>query len=226
MPTVLITGIARGLGLEFARQYAADGWSVIGTARDGAKSSVSVQLGKSVEVHRLELNDRAAILRFAAELVGRPVDVLINNAGVYGGRGRSLEGLEWDEWIATMTTNALAPYTLTVALADNLAAGAKKLVLMMTSRMGSISGNTGGSYAYRSSKAALNLITTGLACDLRGKGISVICAHPGWVRTDMGGPGAPVSPKASVEGLRAVVERAGLSVSGRFFNYDGGEISW
>jgi NAD(P)-dependent dehydrogenase (short-subunit alcohol dehydrogenase family) len=226
MPTVLITGAGRGLGLEFARQYAAEGWNVIGTVRDATKAGALAELGGSVAVHRLELKDRTAILRFAAELDGRPIDVLINNAGVYGGRGRSLEGLEWDEWIATMTTNAFAPYTLTVALADNLAASAKKLVLMMTSRMGSISGNTGGSYAYRSSKAALNLITTGLACDLRGKGISVICAHPGWVRTDMGGAGAPVSPRASVGGLRAIVERAGLAVSGRFFNYDGGEISW
>ena len=226
MPTVLITGAGRGLGLEFARQYAADGWSVIGTVRDAAKASALAKLGESVEVHRLELTDRAAILRLAAKLKGRPIDVLINNAGVYGGRGRSLEGLEWDEWIATMTTNAFAPYALTVALADNLAAGSKKLVLMMTSRMGSIGGNTGGSYAYRSSKAALNLITTGLACDLRGRGIAVICAHPGWVRTDMGGPGAPVDPKASVDGLRAVIGRSGLAASGRFFNYDGGEIPW
>ena len=226
MPTVLITGAGRGLGLEFARQYAADGWSVIGTVRDAAKASALAKLGESVEVHRLELTDRAAILRLAAKLKGHPIDVLINNAGVYGGRGRSLEGLEWDEWIATMTTNAFAPYALTVALADNLAAGSKKLVLMMTSRMGSIGGNTGGSYAYRSSKAALNLITTGLACDLRGRGIAVICAHPGWVRTDMGGPGAPVDPKASVDGLRAVIGRSGLAASGRFFNYDGGEIPW
>lgn len=226
MATVVITGVGRGLGLEFARQYAAAGWEVIGTVRDPAKAGDVAKLGKSVEVHRLELTERAAILRFAATLRGRSIDVLINNAGVYRGRGRSLDELEWDEWIVTMTTNAFAPYTLTVALVDNLAAGAKKLVLMMTSRMGSIAGNTGGSYAYRSSKAALNLITTGLACDLRGKGIAVICAHPGWVRTDMGGPGAPVDPKASVDGLRAVVERAGLAASGRFFNYDGGEIPW
>ncbi len=226
MPTVVITGAGRGLGLEFARQYAVDGWSVIATVRDPAKGASLAKLGKSVEVRILELNDRAAILRFAAALGGRPIDVLINNAGVYGGRGRSLDGLEWDEWMATMTINAFAPYTLTVALADNLAAGAKKRVLMMTSRMGSIGENSGGSYAYRTSKAALNLITTGLASDLRGKGIAVICTHPGWARTDMGGPSAMVTPKAAVDGLRAIISRVGLSESGQFFNYDGGKIPW
>jgi len=226
MPTVLITGAGRGLGLEFARQYAVEGWKVVATVRDPAKGASLATLGNAIEIHQLELKDRAAILRFATGLKGRPIDVLINNAGVYGGRGRSLDGLEWTEWIATMTTNAFAPYTLTVALTENLAAGSKKRVLMMTSRMGSIAGNSGGSYAYRSSKAALNLITAGLACDLRGKGIAVICAHPGWVRTDMGGPGATVTPKASVDGLRAVINRVGLSESGQFFNYDGGIIPW
>lgn len=229
MSTILITGAGRGLGLEFARQYAADGWSVIATVRNPAAGAPLAALGRAVEVHLLDLGERAAIRRLAEELGGRAIDILLNNAGIYGPRdaAQSFGSLDWAEWMRVLQTNVLAPMAMAEAFADGVARSERRLIVNVSSQMGSMGdGGSGGAYMYRSSKAALNALTKNMSVDLAPRGITVISVHPGWVRTDMGGSGATLSPEESVAGLRKVFAKAGPQRSGRFFNYDGREIGW
>lgn len=226
MPTVLITGANRGLGLEFARQYAADGWRVHACCRAPADAAALRALGDAVTVHALDVTDATAVARLSRDLKGAAIDLLINNAGVYG-RKQSLGRIDAAEWARVMVTNALAPVAVTEALLPNLEAAKGARVALLTSRMGSIADNTsGGAYAYRASKAALNAAGRSLALDLAGRGIVVVLLHPGWVRTDMGGAGGQIDASESVAGLRGVIARAGQAESGRFFAYDGREIPW
>ena len=227
MPSVLISGAGRGLGLEFARQYAAAGWSVIATLRDPAKGAALSSLGRAVEVHLLDVADRRQIARLAGELKGRAIDLLLCNAGIAGPRGAKFGATDYAAWEDMLRVNVMGPMAMAEAFVDHVAASTRKLIVMISSRMGSIGSNTsGGSFDYRSSKAALNAITKSLAIDLAGSGIAVIAVHPGWVKTDMGGSGATLSADDSVGRLRALIERQGLAESGRFYNYDGAELPW
>ena len=227
MPTILITGAGRGLGLEFARQYAAEGWAVIATLRDPAKGAALTELGRSVEVHMLDVTDHPAIQRLARELKGRPLDLLLNNAGIYGPRTQGLGEIDYAAWEKVLATNVMGPLAMSEALADNIAASGRKLVVMVSSQMGSIGDNTSGDdYIYRSSKAALNAVTKSLSIDLGRRGIVVVAVHPGWVRTDMGGTGASLAPKTSIAQLRALFAKLGPKDSGKFFNYDGTKRAW
>lgn len=226
MPSVLITGANRGLGLEFARQYAADGWRVHACCRNPGRAGALAGLAGDVVVHALDVSDAGSIAALARALGEESLDLLVNNAGVYG-RRQSFGRIDYDEWLAVLRTDALAPIAVTEALMANLErAGAAKIALI-TSRMGSIADNTsGGTYAYRSAKAALNAAGRSLALDLNPRGVTVVLLHPGWVRTDMGGPGGQIDPPESVAGLRGVIARAQISDSGRFLAYDGREIPW
>jgi NAD(P)-dependent dehydrogenase (short-subunit alcohol dehydrogenase family) len=227
VPTILITGAGRGLGLEFARQFAGEGWDVIATVRDPAKGAAVARLGKSVEIHLLDVSDRAAVARLARDLKGRPIDVLVCNAGIYGPRGSYFGHTDYAVWDEIMKVNVMAPMALVEALADNVAASKLKRIVTMSSGMGSIGDNSsGGAHMYRTSKAALNALAKGLAADLADRGITVITVSPGWVKTDMGGAGAPLTPKASIEGLRSVIKNVTLFDSGKFFSYDGTELPW
>lgn len=226
MPTVIITGANRGLGLEFAREYAAEGWSVIATCRDPARADALKALGKAVEVHGLDVADFAAIRRLAETLRDRPIDVLINNAGVIGS-DRNLGELDGESWLATLRVNTVAPILVAQAFLPNLRAGSEKKAVFITSLMGSIADNTSGRYYdYRSSKAGLNAAVKSLAIDLAGDGIIAVVLHPGWVKTDMGGANAPTDPATSVDGMRKVIAKLRRSDSGRFFNYNGKECQW
>lgn len=226
MPTVMITGANRGLGLEFAREYAADGWTVIATCRDPAKASELKAAGGTIEVHALDVADFPAIDRLAEKLKGRPIDVLINNAGVMGTE-RRLGELDGEGWLATLRVNSVAPILVAQAFLTNVRAGADKKAVFITSLMGSITDNTsGGYYDYRSSKAALNAAVKSFAIDTAPDGITAVVMHPGWVKTDMGGPNAPVARATSIGGMRKVIARLKLGDSGRFFNYDGKELPW
>lgn len=226
MPTVMITGANRGLGLEFAREYAAEGWTVIATCRDPASAGELKAAGKAVEVHGLDVADFPAIGRLAQSLKVRPIDVLINNAGVMGTE-RRLGELDGERWLATLRVNAVAPLLVAQAFLFNLKAGAGKKAVFLTSLMGSIADNTsGGYYDYRSSKAALNAGVKSFAVDTAADGITAVVLHPGWVKTDMGGPNAPVERGASVGGMRKVIARLKPSDSGHFFNFDGKELPW
>lgn len=226
MPTVLITGANRGLGLEFARQYVADGWRVIATCRDPAKAEGLRSLGSAVEIHALDVADFTAIGHLAQTLDEQPIDLLIANAGVIGS-DRNLGDLTGERWMQTLRVNTVAPILLAQALLPSLRAGAGKTAVFLTSLMGSIDDNGSGRYYdYRSSKAGLNAAVKSLAIDLKGDGITAIVIHPGWVKTDMGGAGAPLEAPASVGNMRKTIAKLKQSDSGRFFNHDGKELRW
>lgn len=225
MPTVLVTGANRGIGLEFVRQYAAEGWRVIGTARATAEASELTAAGGDVRVQPLDVADFHALERFGDRLGGEPLDLLIANAGVMG-QQRMETADDAESWIETMRVNSVAPVLLAKSVLKNVAAAKGKLVAI-TSRMGSIADNGSGGYiAYRASKAALNAAWKSLSIDVKGHGIACAVLHPGWVQTRMGGASAPVRPEDSVAGMRRTIERLGPSEAGGFFNYDGAPIPW
>ncbi len=223
MPTILITGAGRGLGLELATQFAAAGWETLGTVRDLAKGA---NMPKGSQTFLCDVTDRAALARLARDLKGKPIDVLFCNAGIFGKRQQALGSVDYDLWAEVMRVNVLGPMACVDALVDNVAASTRKQIVMMSSRMGSVSENAGGEIVYRSSKAALNAVTKSLSADLRARGIGIVSVHPGWVQTDMGGPGAALTPTQSVTGLKQVVEGLTLASTAKFFNYDGTEIPW
>ena len=239
MPTVLITGTGRGLGLEFVRQYAADGWTVIATARAPQHQAQLQTLVKAaagrIRLHALEVTDHAAIDALALQLAGQPIDVLVNNAGTMGAEGYVGRGMhaqrfgqaDYEDWMQTFRVNALAPMKMAEAFADNVAASAQKKIVTLSSVLASLgSNNLGGLYAYRSTKAAVNAIMKSMALDLARRGIVTAPLHPGWAATDMGGPTAPVRPQHSVAGLRQVIAGLNLERSGRFWQWDGQELPW
>jgi NAD(P)-dependent dehydrogenase (short-subunit alcohol dehydrogenase family) len=229
MPTILITGTNRGLGLEFVRQYAAGGWRVHACARRPDEASELAALAAEhdgVTVHRLDVSDLDAPGALAAELADEALDVVLANAGVYGSKARSLDALDWNAWRETLLVNAAAPVALAQAFRAPLARSGGRFVAV-TSKMGSIADNgSGGSYAYRASKAALNAQVVSLARDLAGEGIRTCVLHPGWVQTDMGGSSAPLDAETSVAGMRARIEELDEARSGRFWNWDGEELPW
>lgn len=219
MPSVLITGANRGIGLEFARQYLADGWEVIATAR---QSSAELDaLGARVEP--LELRDLDSVIGFGARVDG-PLDLLIANAGTWepevaesaaDGRG----------WADMMITNCIAPCLLAKAVLPRVAEARGKL-MALTSGMGSIAESSGGHLPYRSSKAALNMAWHSLAIEVKRHGVVAAVLDPGWVRTRMGGAGAPTTPGESVHDMRRLIERLDLSQSGGFYRRDGRQAPW
>jgi NAD(P)-dependent dehydrogenase (short-subunit alcohol dehydrogenase family) len=228
MPTIFISGANRGLGLEFARQYAIAGWRVLAGCRDPARTAA---LGSIAGVETIALNvDDPDSIAAAAQAVGeRGIDVLINNAGIYGSSvgdsEQTLANTSLDAWDKVFRTNVIGPFALTRALLPRLKAGA--IVGILSSELGSIAGNSMGQiYAYRSSKAAVNMVGKSLAIDLKPRGIIVVLLHPGWAHTDMGGPGAPVDPVESIAGLRKVLAAVTPDSSGRFLAWDGREMPW
>ena len=224
---VLVTGAGRGIGLELARRYAADGWTVLATVRDAGKATALRALPGAVEVLPLEVTDAASVSALAAALAGRPIDLLINNAGVYGPENPRLGGFDYEAWAQVVAVNTFGPVRVTEALLPNLRAGSGRTVATVTSLMGSIGDNTGGGAPYyRSSKAALNAAMKTVAIALAPEGFTVVVLHPGWVRTDMGGPAAPLDVATSAAGLIGVIGRVGPADSGRFLNYDGRELPW
>jgi NAD(P)-dependent dehydrogenase (short-subunit alcohol dehydrogenase family) len=231
MPSVLVTGANRGLGLEFVRQYAAAGWRVYATCRDpaGAQAlrALARQTGERVTVHALDVRDRAGIRVLAAELSGQPVDVLLNNAAIWGSVAQDLGQLDDRVWAQVLDVDVLGPVRVTEAFVDHVGASTRRTVVVLSSRLGSIAGNdSGGRYMYRSAKAAANAMVRSLAVDLAPRGVICIALSPGWVRTDMGGPAAPVSPEDSVTGMRRVIDGLDLGSTGRFLVYDGSTLPW
>lgn len=240
MPTVLVTGAARGLGLELARQYAADGWTVLACVRapSGAQALAAQVAGLAgrVEVHALDLDEHATVDALAARLAGRPIDVLLNAAGIMGRGSFAAEGLafgrfgssDFDDWVRVLRVNTLGPMKMAEAFVGHVAASQQKKIVALSSIVGSIAGNRAGSlYAYRASKAALNAIMRSMAIDLqKSHGIVAAPVHPGWVRTDMGGPHADLDAATSVAGIRKVIAGLDAARAGRFWAYDGSELPW
>ncbi len=231
MGTLLVTGANRGLGLEFARQYAAEGWQVHATCRDPGAADELRELatgsGGRIAVIALDVTNRASVSAAAASLSGTPIDLLINNAGVGSPLGQRLGALDYAAWARVLDVNTLGPMRVTEAFLNHLAASGEAKVVTITSGMGSIADNSsGGSYAYRSSKAAVNMVVKSLSLDLASRGITCIAINPGWVRTDMGGPGGKISPEESIAAMRKVITKLKLADSGKFFDYDGGNYPW
>jgi NAD(P)-dependent dehydrogenase (short-subunit alcohol dehydrogenase family) len=228
MPTIFISGANRGLGLEFARQYATAGWHVLAGCRDLARAA---ELGSIAGVETIALNlDDPNSVAAAVQAVGeREIDLLLNNAGIYGSivgdSEQTLANMDLDIWDKVFKTNVIGPFALTRALLPRLKAGA--IIGILSSELGSIAKNSMGQiYAYRSSKAAVNMVGKSLAIDLKQRGIIVVLLHPGWAHTDMGGPAAPVDPVESITGLRKVLAAVTPDSSGRFLAWDGGEMPW
>lgn len=220
MPTVLITGASRGLGREFVRQYEGAGWRVIATCRDPAGTDLAC------ECHALDVTDPASVDAVGSALNGEAIDVLINNAGIYGPRDYSPESIPYDEWEDVLRTNLLAPMRVAAALMAPVARSDRKLIVFLSSIMGSIGDGGGGQYIYRSSKAALNAAVSALAKDIRPMDVGCLLLHPGWVQTDMGGPSAAIDAVTSVTGMRQVIEDWSISETGAFFDYAGEPIPW
>jgi NAD(P)-dependent dehydrogenase (short-subunit alcohol dehydrogenase family) len=239
MPTVMITGAGRGLGLEFVRQYAADGWQAIATVRDPARCTELQALERAaagrIRVRTLDVTDAAAVEALAREFGDEAIDVLVHNAGTMGREGYAGRGMEaqrfgrsdYDDWQETLRVNALAPMQISEAFADHVARSEQKKIVALSTIMASMGRNQlGGFYAYRSSKAALNAILKSMALDLARRGIIVAPLHPGWAATAMGGANAPVRPQHSVAGLRQVIASLTRERSGRFWQWDGEELPW
>jgi NAD(P)-dependent dehydrogenase (short-subunit alcohol dehydrogenase family) len=231
MPTVLITGASRGLGLELARQYGAESWQVLACARNPEAAVQLDALAKESAGHiqalRLDVTDFGAIDALAGKLEGSAIDVLINCAGSMSRRS-AFGASDFAEWEQMFRINAFAPMRMAEAFAAHIARSSQKKLISISSLMASIADNTmGGYYAYRASKAALNAIMGSLALDLgRRYGIIAAPLHPGWVRTDMGGPRATLDVETSVAGLRRVIAGLTPEQAGRFWSYDGGELRW
>jgi NAD(P)-dependent dehydrogenase (short-subunit alcohol dehydrogenase family) len=224
MATVLVIGASRGIGFEFARQYAADGARVIATVRRDTDSAPLRALG--ARPLPLDVLDEAAVGEFGGALHGEKIDVAILNAGVYGPRSSAIAapgGLDFDH---VMHTNVRAPMQLIPQLAPGLAATGGKLALV-SSRMGSLSlmSSTSG-WLYRASKAAANAALRAASLELGPHGVVCIAFHPGWVRTDMGGAGADIDAATSVAGMRRVLAAANASQNGKFLNFNGEQLSW
>mgnify|MGYP001458517519 CR=1 FL=1 len=229
MPTVFITGANRGLGLEMARQYVADGWRVLAGCRDPDQAEALRALGngRGVEIHALDVSDHNQVDDLAGRLGGTAIDLLINNAGVLGGHDHQGFGdIDYDIWQDVLRVNLLAPVKVAEAFADHVAASERKTMAFLSSQLGGIANAGGGFYMYGTSKAALNMAVKSMAVDLKPRGIAVVATHPGWVQTDMGGAGADITPQASVSGLRRVFDSVGPADSGRFVRYDGVELPW
>jgi NAD(P)-dependent dehydrogenase (short-subunit alcohol dehydrogenase family) len=229
--TVLITGCNRGLGLEFAYQYARDGWQVHACARDlvhaDALQALQSRFPEQISLHTLDVNKDGQIRALDRVLENTTIDLLINNAGYYGPKGVAFGTLERELWRQVLETNTLSPILLTQALYPRIAASGQKTVAFLSSKVGSIADNTsGGGYYYRSSKTALNQAVRSLSIDLSGAGVKVVALHPGWVQTDMGGSNALITAEESVSAMRALLAGLEPEQSGQFLNYDGSPIPW
>ncbi len=226
MPTVLITGANRGIGFEFVKSFAADGWRVHACSRNAEKSKKLRALDGDVICHKLDVTNGLKVASLARELAEEPIDLLINNAGVYGPRTGFGE-TDYDEWLNVLQVNTLAPLRMVERFVGLLEQGEGKTVVNISSIMGSIGNNSsGGSYIYRSSKAALNMVTKTLSNDLGERGFTVVSFHPGWVQTDMGGESADIPPVEAVAGMRKVIAGLSTADNGKFYNYDGTPLPW
>jgi len=230
MATVLITGANRGLGLEFCRQYAEQGWHIIACSRnpDDAFDLNNLATHHNVQLETLDVSKFEQIDALSRKLADLPIDVLINNAGIYADhRSNGFGHLDYQAWMNSLLINTQAPVKMAEAFLPKIKKSDKKLIVNISSLMGSIADNdSGGSIFYRSSKAALNAAMKSLAIDLKDQSVGVLIFHPGWVKTDMGGPNALINVEQSITGMRSLIESFSLNQSGSFIKYDGTPMPW
>lgn len=231
MQTLLITGANRGLGLEFCRQYSEQGACIIACCRQPETANELQALAKNysaLSIHALDVSDFQQIEQVAEQLNTETIDILLNNAGIYGDKAEySFGALNYDNWQQTLRVNTLAPIKLAETFLPHLSKSKKATIVAITSLMGSITdNNSGGSICYRSSKAALNAAMKSVAIHLKAHNIAVLILHPGWVKTDMGGVDAPISTAESINGMRHVIADFNLDQTGTFLNYRGVILPW
>ena len=230
MKNILITGANRGLGLGFAKKCLKKDIHVLATVRDikGSKELLALKekFPNNLEIFELDLLKESAGDTVANFLGERPIDILINNAGV-GSTNQHFEAVSPKPWLEVLKVNLIAPLMITQSIINNVKKGSDKKIYFLSSQLGSIGDNTsGGMYIYRSSKTGLNQVVKSLSVDLKPQGITVVSLHPGWVKTDMGGPNATVSIDESVRGMIRVIETTDIKHTGKFLNYDGRELPW
>jgi NAD(P)-dependent dehydrogenase (short-subunit alcohol dehydrogenase family) len=224
MGTVLITGAARGLGLDFTRQYAARGWKIHACARNHEPLK---GIEGNIHPHALEVTDYDAVTALAKALSGEAIDVLICNAGIGGQRGNTpLGAVDPAAWRQVFEVNTLAPLMMAQAFVEHVARSSERKLIAISSILGSIANNAGGRYIYRASKTALNMEWSCLARDLARRGIICVALHPGWVQTDMGGSSATLTIGQSVPPMVETIAALKPSDNGRFLQYDGTELPW
>ena len=230
MTNVLVTGANRGLGLGFVKHYLGKNVKVVSTTRDLKSSkellAIKERFPNNLEIFELDLLKESAGYTLANFLGDKPIDILINNAGV-GSSNQHLQAVSPKPWLEMLKVNLIAPLMVTQSIIDNVKKGSDKKIYFLSSQLGSIADNTsGGMYMYRSSKTGLNQVVKSLSVDLKPQGITVVSLHPGWVKTDMGGPNAPVSIDESIGGIMQVIDATDIRDTGRFLNYDGKELPW
>ena len=236
MQTVLVTGANRGLGFEFARQYLGDGWTVIAACRRPAEAAALQELGHKhapLRIVAMDVTDGDAVARVADQLDGTAIDVLINNAGVFGPNEsrdndwrQNFGHIDYSTWADVLRVNTMGPMRVTEAFVDNVAASEQKKVITISSGLGSIAGAGGGYFAYRSSKAAVNMVMATLAAELAPLDIIVALIDPGWCRTDMGGGDAHHDPADSVERMKTLIASLTLADTGSFRHHGGNTLPW
>lgn len=231
MRTVLITGANRGLGLALAVRFADEGWFVHATYRQGANreqlEAVAQEHSSCFKLHALDITDPQQAHALSTKLADSPIDLLINNAGIWGCPNMALGELASAPWLETFRTNTIAPMILTQALLPSLLKSEMKCIVAISSDMASMTLNDQGStYYYRSSKAALNANFKSLSCDLKAQGVTVCMVHPGWLKTDMGGPNAPISAEEGAKGVYQLLAKADHGYNGRFIRCDGSDLPW
>jgi NAD(P)-dependent dehydrogenase (short-subunit alcohol dehydrogenase family) len=238
MTVVLITGASRGLGLELSRQYAAEGATVLATCRDpagaGELAALAARYPAAVRIEALDVTDHAAIDALAGKYRGQPIDILINNAGDIGPRDpertriheQHFGTLNYAEWRRVLEVNTLSPAKVAEAFVEHVAASHRKLMVFVSSTTGSNVEGAYATFAYCSSKAALNKVVTMLAMALKPRGIACAAVCPGYVRTKLGGDAAPLGVEESITGLRRVIAGLDLSRTGTFTRYNGQAIPW
>ena len=228
MPTVLITGANRGIGFEFARQYADEGWAVHSCARNpGGAEALRGLTGGPVTVHKLDVTRHDQIAEVADTLKGTPIDLLINNAGMWIGEDEHFGRFSNEQWMEQFRVHVFGAMAMCETFVDHVAASEKKLMVNISSGNGCFGWpREMGDYPYDTSKAALNLITKGLSTDLKDRGITVMCFTPGNVVTDMSGPDAGLQPTESISGMRRIIAQLDLGQTGSFIRYNGEAMPW
>ena len=232
METTLITGANRGIGLEFSRQFAENGWCVLACSRNlersDALNKLATEYPEQITLYTLDVTDHGQIKKLSQTLANKPIDLLINNAGVFPDiNDRSFGQTDYDAWAYAFLVNTMAPLKMAEAFITQITQSNRKTIVTITSKMGSVADNgRGGSYIYRSSKSAVNMVVKNTAIDLESSDIISVLLHPGWVRTDMGGPSGLISAEQSVSGMLSVIREITSADSGKFIAYDGQIIPW
>lgn len=228
---ILITGANRGIGLEMVKYSIEQGWRVFACCRNPHNAENLFNIAKlangRVSVHIADMLELSTLQALSYELRNDPVDILVNNAGIYGSEKNTFGSVDVSSWLHTFQVNSIAPLKMIEAFSEQLLMGDRKLVACMSSKMGSMADNGyGNSYIYRSSKAALNAVVKSLSIDLKEKGIISVALHPGWVKTEMGGPDAEISTRECVEQIFNNLSSLTINDSGRFIDIDGSDIPW